>query len=99
MAAICSSSDEAGRGLGKAEGGSNLETKVRKGTGSREGLWKARRQRFYALEGRWGAAFLSNFLVVSFLDILSVGKTPHGEVLLYHPHWGGFAEGRGEGAN
>lgn len=102
MAAICClccSSDEAGRGLGKAEGGSNLETKVRNGTGSREGQWKARRQRFCALEGRWGADFLSNFLVVSSPDILSVGKTPHGEVLLYHPHWRGFAEGRGEGEN
>ena len=28
---LCCSSDEAGRGLGKAEGGSNLETKMRKG--------------------------------------------------------------------
>ena len=40
MAAICClccSSDEAGRGLGKAEGGSNLETKVRKGQGAGRG--------------------------------------------------------------
>ena len=31
MCCLCCSSDEAGRGLGKAEGGSNLETKMRKG--------------------------------------------------------------------
>lgn len=40
MAAICClccSSDEAGRGLGKAEGGSNLETKVKKGQGAGRG--------------------------------------------------------------
>jgi len=34
---LCCSSDEAGRGLGKAEGGSNLETKVRKGQGAGRG--------------------------------------------------------------
>lgn len=60
------------------------------------GAVEARRQRSCALEGRWGAAFLSNFLV-SFPDLLSMGKTPYGEVLLHHPHWRGFAEGRGEG--
>ena len=81
---------------GESRGRFKFGNQNEEGTGSREGQWKARRQRSCALEGRWGAAFLSNFLV-SFPDLLSVGKTPHGEVLLHHPHWRGFAEGRGEG--
>lgn len=99
MAAICClccSSDEAGRGLGKVEGGSNLETKVKKGQ-EQGGALEGQETEILCSGRVIGAAFFSNFLVISFPDILTVGRTPHGEVLLYHPHWRGFAEGRGEG--
>ena len=87
---------------GESRGRFRFGNQSEEGTGSREGQWKPgdRDPVLWRVDGEQPFSLTSLFLSRIFCPwgkLLSVGKTPHGEVLLHHPHWRGFAEGRGEG--